>query len=80
MQIFIVLFSEIYKIVSQKQIRDSPDDEHQTIGGVQTITVSDVIAGRWCDLTVAGCAHDPRKRRAEEAMLLVLGSSRQSPS
>lgn len=33
-------FSEIYKIVSQKQIRDSPDDENSPSNNVQTITVA----------------------------------------
>ena len=32
--------SEIYKIVSQKQIRDSPDDENSPSNNVQTITVA----------------------------------------
>lgn len=35
-----VLIAEIYKIVSQKQIRDSPDDENLPSGPVTTIKVA----------------------------------------
>ncbi|XP_046331913.2 ras-related protein Rab-11B isoform X1 [Haliotis rufescens] len=34
------ILTEIYKIVSQKQIRDSPDDENSPSSNVQTITVA----------------------------------------
>jgi GTPase SAR1 family protein len=34
------ILTEIYKIVSQKQIRDSPDDENSPSNNVQTITVA----------------------------------------
>lgn len=35
-----VFFPEIYKIVSQKQIRDSPDDDNSPSNNVQTIHVA----------------------------------------
>lgn len=37
---FFFFFSEIYKIVSQKQIRESPDDDNSISANVQTITVA----------------------------------------
>lgn len=41
------VFSEIYKIVSQRQIRESPDSENSPSNNVQTITVAptDTSAG-----------------------------------
>ena len=35
-----IYFVEIYKIVSQKQIRDSPDDDNSPSNNVQTIHVA----------------------------------------
>lgn len=35
--------AEIYKIVSQKQIRDSPDDDNSPSGNVQTISVAPTV-------------------------------------
>ena len=41
--IVIHIVSEIYKIVSQKQIRDSPDDDNSPSGNVQTISVAPTV-------------------------------------
>jgi len=37
------ILTEIYKIVSQKQIRDSPDDDNSPSGNVQTISVAPTV-------------------------------------
>lgn len=37
---FFLYFAEIYKIVSQKQIRDNPEDDNSPSNNVQTITVA----------------------------------------
>ncbi|GFO21567.1 ras-related protein rab-11a [Plakobranchus ocellatus] len=37
------ILTEIYKVVSQKQIRDSPDDDNSPSSNVQTITVAPTV-------------------------------------
>ena len=38
--VLLFFFAEIYKIVSQKQLRDGPGDEHPDNHHMQTITVA----------------------------------------
>ena len=61
-----IYFVEIYKIVSQKQIRDSPDDDNSPSNNVQTIHVAptDNTAPRQqkCCSVWAGPDHQLRQR------------------